>query len=266
MLRTSLSGLGLTIALVLTGCGDDGGPDDAGGIDGGGIDSGGTDAGGIDSGGVDGGGVDGGGTDGGGVDATADAPVSWPDSGSELPPPEWAALTVGPAGSCDALTPCGGDVVGTWDVSGGCFEVDIESAISMCPGAMVTRREGRGRGRVVFRSDGFAHRVADAEVEADLFVPEICARFYSCAMIEAAMASFVTSASCTTEMTGDCNCTARQVTHIDDADAYTIEGNEIVSSTSGKRWQYCIEGDVLRYQDTSPSGPMEPGIPELTRR
>lgn len=53
---------------------------------------------------------------------------------------------------------------------------------------------------------------------------------------------------------------------IDDRDAYTIEGNEIVSSTAGKRWEYCIEGDTLRYRDTGDVEPREPGIVELTRR
>ncbi len=188
----------------------------------------------------------------------------WPDPGLGAPP--WATLTVGEPGTCDPLVACGGDVVGSWDVSGGCFEVALEERVSMCPGAMVSRREGRGRGRVVFGADGVAHRVAEAIVEVELFVPAICAAFVSCPMIESMIRPGVTEASCPMDAMGNCNCTARQRTLIDDTDFYTVEGNEIVSTTSGKRWEYCIAGDELRYRDTSPTGTREPGIVELTRR
>ncbi|MBX3271473.1 MAG: hypothetical protein KF729_14495 [Sandaracinaceae bacterium] len=188
----------------------------------------------------------------------------WPEPG--LGSPAWATLTVGEPGTCTPLVACGGDVVGTWDVSGGCFEVALEERVSMCPGAMVSRREGRGRGRVVFGADGAARRVAEAIVEVEIFVPALCAAFVSCAMIESMIRPAVTEASCPVDAMGNCNCMARQRTLIDDTDLYTTEGDEIVSTTSGKRWEYCVEADGLRYQDTSPTGTREPGIVELTRR
>ena len=53
---------------------------------------------------------------------------------------------------------------------------------------------------------------------------------------------------------------------IDDTDAYTTSGNEIIGSVSGKHWAYCVTGDALSYQDTSSTGSREPGIIDLTRR
>lgn len=250
-------GLWLVALMVAVGCGDDDGPGDAGRDASSASDAGDAGA------GRDAAAVDGGSSDAGSPDTGApDADVPWPDAGG-LPAPDWAPLTVGPAGSCPEFVPCGGDVVGVWDVSGGCFEVDIESAISRCPGAMVTRREGRGRGRVVFGADGIAHRVAVSEVEADVFFPALCAAVFSCEMLEAAMASLVTEASCGTTPTGDCECTAVQRTTIDDTDAYRVEGDEIVGTT--KRWEFCIAGDTLTYRDSSPSGTREPGVVELSR-
>ena len=199
-----------------------------------------------------------------GRDLRPDAGTPFGDAGP-LGLPEWVPLEVGEPGTCDELEPCGGDVHGTWDVAGGCFEVAIEDTLSRCPGAEVTRREGEARGRVVF-GDTRAHRVAQARVEIDIFFPEICARYYSCDMLEAAMAAAATEAWCDTEPTGDCRCTARYVSEIDDRDLYTTESNEIVSTSSGKRWAYCIDGDTLRYEDTSPSEPREPGIVTLERR
>lgn len=260
MTRWTSVALFLAGALALGGCGDDTVADDAGG---------GTDAGGATDAGMDAGtdaGTDAGGdTDAGGSDAgMGDARIYWPDSGG-IPEPVWVDLTVGPAGSCPGFTPCGGDVLGTWDLNGGCFEIDIESAISRCPGAMVTRRVGRGRGRVVYEATT-AHRVAESIVEADTFFPATCARFFSCTMLQDAMAMLWTEASCTSDPSGACNCTARQLTFVDDRDLYTIEGNEIVGSASGKRWEYCIAGDRFDYRDVSPSGPLEPGDVELVRR
>lgn len=191
--------------------------------------------------------------------------ASWPDAGG-LAPPDWVPITIGPVGSCAPLTPCGGNIVGTWDTNGACMEVDLESVLSQCPGAMVTRRTARGRGRVVFGADGFGHRVADAEGEIDFFIPAICARYYSCGSIQSASAALVTEATCTTEATGDCSCVARQITHMDEADFYTTANNEIVSRSSGKRWAYCVSGTALTYRDTSPTGPREPGITELRSR
>jgi hypothetical protein len=193
------------------------------------------------------------------------------DAGA-LGEPAWADVDVHYDGTeCDALVPCGGDVVGTWDVTGGCFELpNIETMIALCPGATITTRTARARGRVSF--DGtFARRLAQSEVEIEVFVPAICASFAGgCDGIETQVQMRVPDSACVASAAGDCTCAARQIGVIDDADAYTIEGNEIVSSTGAKRWAYCISGTAgsrsLSYEDVSPSGTREPGIIELGER
>ncbi|MEM9074128.1 MAG: hypothetical protein AAGE52_36890, partial [Myxococcota bacterium] len=211
------------IVAIGLGCGDD----DGGAAVDAGADSGTSRDAAADGGVMDGGASDAARDDGGVVDAAVDAvldaspvfdaafpDVSFPDGGGE---PPWVDLEVGPAGSCDAFSACGGDVVGTWDVGGGCFEVDLEAAIGECPGAEVTRREGRGQGRVTFGADGFVRRVARSEVEADVFVPALCTAFVSCTMIETAIQR-VAEGFCVEEASGACNCSVRQVTVIDDMD------------------------------------------------
>lgn len=218
----------------------------------------------------------GGRTDAGPRDAGPDSPN---DVGTVLPPtdagnpfgdsgalgdPAWVPLTVLVDGTaCPAFTPCGGDVVGTWDVGGGCFSTDL-SAIMMCPGARASG-SGMGRGRVTF--DGTtAHRVAQSEVDILVTVPALCAGFVGgCAGIESRIQMSVADSACTTQTDGSCLCQARQTTTIDDVDAYSIVGDEIVGTVSGKHWAYCVAGDSLDYQDTSPSGPREPGTVHLTR-
>lgn len=194
------------------------------------------------------------------------------DAGA-LGEPAWVGVDVHYDGTaCDALVPCGGDVVGTWDVTGGCFELpDVEGMLSLCPGATVTTRTARARGRVTFDATT-AHRVAQSEVEIEVFAPALCVGFFpgGCEGIETEIRMRVPDSACVESAAGDCTCAARQITVIDDADLYTIEGDEIVSSTSGKRWAYCISGTPgarsLSYEDTSTSGMREPGVIELGER
>jgi hypothetical protein len=190
------------------------------------------------------------------------------DSG--LGDPAWVMVDVLTDGSaCAPLVACGGDVVGTWDVTGGCFELPIEESLSMCPGAAVTRRDGRARGRVTFDVGGLAHRVAQSEVEIEITVPSFCAAAVGgCAAIASAIRSSAPDSTCVTEASGDCRCAARQVTGIDDTDGYRLEGDQIVAVTAGRRWDYCIDGTTLTYRDVTPgaASTREPGIIELGRR
>lgn len=248
---------------------DAGSPPDAGGaVDAGGAEDagGGGDAGST----IDGGAIDGGGStdasgDVGSILPGIDAGEPFGDAGA-LGDPPWVPIEVRTSGTCTDFTPCGGDVVGTWDVSGGCVELPIGDTVMMCPGASITRADGQARGRVSF--DGsFAHRVAQSIVDVQIVVPAICASFVGgCSGLETQLRMQAPDSACTTAASGACTCEARQTTSIDDTDAYTTTATEIVGSVSGKRWAYCVAGDALTYRDTSPSGPREPGIIRLTRR
>lgn len=198
--------------------------------------------------------------------AASDAANPFADAGP-LGEPAWVPITVVTMGTCPALTPCGGDVVGTWDVSGACIELPIESALSACPGAMITRRDGRARGRVTFSTmPSIARRVAQSEATVEAFVPELCASAVGgCAGLQAILQRGAPGALCTAAPMG-CNCTASASYTIDDGDGYSIQGNEIVSSTLMKRWEYCIADGSLRYRDSSPGGMREPGTISLRRR
>lgn len=206
-------------------------------------------------------------SDSGSILPTYDGGDPFDDDGG-LGTPSWVELDVITDGTaCPPLVACGGDVEGTWDVTGGCFELPIEEGLSRCPGAAVTRREGRARGRVTF--DGaFAHRVAQSEVVVELFVPSLCAGVVGgCDAIENLVRMATADSECITQASGDCRCAARQVYAIDDADGYTLASNQIVSATLGRRWDYCIDGTSLRYEDVTPGSRMrEPGIIELGRR
>lgn len=253
---------------VAWGCGDDDGPGEGDGgpvVDSG---TGGSDFGAPDDGAIpdaDGGPLadgstpedDGGMASDGGHDPFADA--------GELPvcgtPPTFAIDVVDP-GACPAFTACGGDEVGIWDFAGGCIEVDL-SAVSACAGATVTRREGYGRGCVDF--DGtFGRRVGQATVEIETHVPPSICTAAGCMVLQNQLrANGVTGATCTDATDAGCDCEASTTTNLEQASAYTIEGNTIVAGS--RRWDYCVDSGTMTYTDVT-LGTAEPGIYELNER
>lgn len=191
-----------------------------------------------------------------------DAPSPFGDTGS-LGDPMWVPLDVRTDGTmCPALTACGGDEVGTWDVTGGCFEVPGADMLDACPGATF-EAVGQARGRVTF-TGLFATRVAESEVTASVFVPTLCASFLGgCSAVEDAIQGQIPDSACVTVSDG-CECEGRITYVIDDMDGYTTMDGQIISATGGRRWDYCIEDGALRYQDvTEGGGDREPGIIEL---
>jgi hypothetical protein len=192
---------------------------------------------------------------------------SLPLDGGSLGEPMWVPLDVRTGDrSCPPLAPCGGNESGTWDVGGGCIDVVSPMQLMSCPGARIERAMGRARGRVVY-AGGFARRASQWEIEMSLFIPQLCAAFVGgCSAIESIARATYPGTTCTTEAAGNCRCQVRQSGAINDGDRYTVSGTQFISASSGKRWNYCIAGNTLRYEDVSPSGPREVGIIELTRR
>lgn len=204
-------------------------------------------------------------TDGGPILPPYDAGDPFGDAGT-LGTPDWVPLDVLVDGTtCTPLVACGGNEVGSWDVTGGCIDFPAATALSACPGATLTA-SGRARGRVTFTGT-VAVRTSQSEVSAEVFVPAFCAAYVGgCAGLQTRLAGALPDPVCVTTGTGDCRCAARTVNVVDDGDAYTVASNQIISTTSGKHWDYCITGDQLRYRDVSTSGAVEPGIIELGRR
>lgn len=206
------------------------------------------------------------------VDARADtsrvedARPAGADAGP-LGDPAWATLEVRTSSPCPALTACGGAVRGTWDVAGGCFDLPVPAELMRCPGARISRTSGRARGRVEF-GPVIAARQAEWEVEAELSVPMACANIVGgCAGLEGILRGGFPDSRCAGEMmAGACRCTVRQTGSLRDGDAYSTSNNQIVSTNGGRRWDYCVTGDRLRYRDATPTGPREPGVIELARR
>lgn len=192
--------------------------------------------------------------------------VSAPDSGG-LGEPAWVNVEVRTDAPCPTPSFCGGDVQGTWDVANGCFEIPVSGQTMLCPNARVTRAAGRARGRVNF-GNVIAQRAAEWETAVDVLIPAQCASLVGgCAQLQQFLQSSFPGSTCAPSGgAGDCTCTAQRNGSLRDGDAYTTQNNQIVSSSSGRRWDYCVTGSSLVYRDASQSSTREPGLITLARR
>ena len=220
----------VSLLFALTACGDDdGGPGPLTGSDAGTGGGGGPDAG-------AGGGVDAGGTSdidaggGGGADA---------GGGGEAPD-----VTISIAESCEDVTPCGGDLLGSWHYTAGCLEDPFGPLYDECPSATVSEQVATARGTITVGPFEVGQD-ATVHVSARVYVPAECSAGM-CELVEASLAGVVDSASCAPE-SGGCDCEVEVTDSIVRNDTYTISGG-ILTSGSGERYAFCVDGASLRYQ------------------
>ena len=110
-----------------------------------------------------GGKVDGGNADGAAKDSSTDGSNGGP----------FVDIAYG-AANCPAFTPCGGDPIGSWKVSGGCVtEAVLADAKKQCAGLVESDVKFRARGTVVTTATNVT-RNTDVEYTAKLAVPPEC--------------------------------------------------------------------------------------------
>ncbi|HVH40829.1 MAG TPA: hypothetical protein VM925_00755 [Labilithrix sp.] len=232
----------------------------------GGVGGGGADAAGQDSGGIT---PDSGDTkvlvDAGGQDADASKEV---DSG--LPPPVTVTY-----GTCPAFTACGGDVIGTWAVSGGCVSADTFAAAKQppCEGVQESDVVIKAAGTMVATATTI-HRKSKVDMSAKLFIPQACAAQAggNCALVEYGLTNEIEpgtpplfdKASCTSAGGGACNCTVSRATAEDETSDYTVAGNTLTSTNPTRTFDYCVDGTKNTYKETT-DGSL-PIIVELTKK
>jgi hypothetical protein len=184
-----------------------------------------------------------------GTDAPADTGV---DSASPLGP--FVAITYG---SCAAFTPCGGDPIGSFTVTGGCVgNGAFAAAKTQCPGIVESDVVIQARGTVVTDATTIV-RDTEVKLAAKLFIPASCvtAAGGSCGTIEAGI-TFVgklDTATCATDGAGGCNCNVGDTTAEKTTDTYTKTASSITTGTGAteRTFDYCITGNELQYLETT---------------
>lgn len=162
------------------------------------------------------------------------------------------------------LAPCGGSVVGTWALSGGCIDqaaldtllaAQTSELMTECPGGRIGNYRFDPRGTMTFNADGTYSSTLSATASIDMFVPKACIASGSCADFEAALRARVIAdpdspyetVSCTDGST--CRCTLASGTSSPaEQGTYTTSGSTLTTATAtgtSGSLEYCVRGTSL---------------------
>ena len=179
-------------------------------------------------------------------------------------------------GKCPDFTKCGGDIVGSWTVSGGCVPDDaFAGAKAQCEGLQESDVVIKANGTVVATATTIERKV-NVHVSAKVTVPKSCSPLPDCSLIAAGLqtgalpgAPKFEKATCA-DSGANCDCDVAGTVAEETTDDYTAaDGVVTTTDASGDRtYEYCVQGNKTTYKETT--APVEgeftlPIIVELTK-
>jgi hypothetical protein len=206
----------------------------------------------------------GGNTEGGSID----------DSGTDGPNQGLDAALTGPFipityGACPASAPCGGDVKGTWKLTGGCVtEALFAAAKGQCPTLAESNVVIEARG-VVAADAVTITRNSEVKFSATLAVPAACKPgAATCAQIGTAIiaSGAVKTATCVDDGAG-CTCQVTNALADSTSEAYTTAGNTLTTGAApnARTFDYCVAASELKYKETTAGSSTVPATFVLTK-
>lgn len=186
------------------------------------------------------------------------------DPGNATPPVIAVDLPTEP---CPGFVPCGGDLAGTWHLTGACVEQDdlLAELFAWCPGTQLDGfTEQVAQGLFEFGATS-VYRQMVAAITVNVRVPVSCAGC-ACDDLEWELTEDEVTATCESECnaSSECVCALRTRLVVSDQFGYQALGTTITTQ-DGSTFDYCVDGDTLTYVETSIPA-TEPGVYTLTRQ
>jgi hypothetical protein len=161
--------------------------------------------------------------------------------------------------SCPTLTPCGGNLVGTWRLQTLCSN---STCTSGCPDEIKSLTYS-GNVLYDFTSDGRVNVVGTLNADLEISVSDACAQSANLADAQTYCTEQQSSASgsggagdsssfdCTYKAP-NCECSVKGSTAIDDSGTYAVSGTQVTITSSGgdsmlttSTSSFCVSGDTL---------------------
>jgi hypothetical protein len=156
---------------------------------------------------------------------------------------------------CSTFMACGGNLVGTWNLTKACFGSSFNPLAGSCPASAFSGSESLS-GTITFQQDGSYSSDVTALVVEDIGVPSSCINGLSCAQLQAAInmpkdAGAQPMGTCTTTATG-CACHVTQASGPTTATGtYSTLGTSVTTTQTGgtpATSPYCVQGKTLLVQ------------------
>jgi hypothetical protein len=156
----------------------------------------------------------------------------------------------GSSASCMQVSPCGGDVVGTWRISQSC--VIATGDLTTCAGATVELDLVIG-GTVTYNADRTYSSMptGGAGTYHEHFPPGCMPYGMTCDQLEQTLGDggATTTATCSTDSTGACNCVGQEPEMAtNQAGTYVTSGSTLTTTTqdgTSSSSNYCVRGNTL---------------------
>jgi hypothetical protein len=166
----------------------------------------------------------------------------------------------GDAQSCGRVSPCGGDVVGTWRAAGSCYDagnfmaaLTTQLALYCPPGVSLTQTASDADRAIsaVFAADGTFSGTSTWSGSIQFQVPFACLPGSTCADLDVALGRLVdpsnglVGTACTG--TSDCSCTLSYGGTSSETGTFTISGSTLETAHDGvvTDTPYCVSGSTL---------------------
>jgi hypothetical protein len=160
----------------------------------------------------------------------------------------------GRVATCNEFTPCGGDVVGSWEITETCIDPSVTVAIGDCSDTAVDYRSYEVDGEYVFDASGNVTVTFDSRFSYVWDIPRSCFSDYTCTEMETLLNSATSTGTSTIEFSATCpeaptvcRCEITGSIAGTNVATYTTSGSTltIVSADSESTQQYCVDGDDL---------------------
>lgn len=175
----------------------------------------------------------------------------------------------GDGGTC-GVTPCGGDVVGTWQARSSCVDratLNMEflaGIMGSCPGASLGNVSLTPTGSIAFTADMVVTSTLSLSSTLDVNFPATCTNNASCADLTTVLQTLVgsggiTSVNCTGS--SGCTCTLGQTTNtVDQTGTWAASGTTLTvtgATTGAEARPYCVQGSSLHLLEFDSGGMMK---------
>ncbi len=173
--------------------------------------------------------------------------------------------------ACPSVSPCGGDVVGTWQVTQACLS-GTEDLNSTCPGASASITSSFA-GTVIYSSNNTYTSMITGSGTTQFHYPGACLPTgYTCTQFSQLLMSVgsYSSVDCAPDAAGVCNCDAvTSSLPSDESGTFTTSGVALTTMHGGSTSSgtYCVQGNVM-YQMQAPGdgGTQATGVVVLRRQ
>jgi hypothetical protein len=172
-----------------------------------------------------------------------------------------------PAGpDCTAAYPCGGSLIGVWNLSNICLSNVQNPFAVQCPSVTNFQMSATVNGTLEFRADGTYSAGMTTSATDRFSIPTTCLGGLDCAGYQSRLNQLAAAgtATCTGTATGgatgcDCQYTLSQTDS--GGGTYTVSGTTVTLTKAGtftaSTRSYCVQGNNLFVQNTATTGTVQ---------